>query len=206
MVKHTDRQRRHECTQARKKRRRKIPSHVFAQPAQPCSPAARASHPSVFVWLSGGRPAVLGRACGNTCETAIIMAFCLRVGVEVAGVFPPRFTCRGRKLCAVMIFSRSLSAAVSYSPVVLTPSFFRPVCVCVVLGDRRPRCHPPIIPFYSPFRRRCKLINIAAVWQFVIEWAATIIQMRRRGASRPSIPVVCCSSAGPWPSPALRLV
>lgn len=159
---------------------------------QPSPAALQLGHPTqaCLSGCLGGRPAVLGRACGNTCETAIIMAFCLRVGVEVAGVFPPRFTCRGRKLCAEMVFSRSLSAAVSYSPVVLTPSFFRPVCVCVVLGDRRPRCHPPIIPFYSPFRRRCKLINIAAVWQFVIEWAATIIQMRRRGASHPSIPVV----------------
>lgn len=32
------------------------------------------------VCFTGWLPALLGRACGNTCETAIIMAFCLRVG------------------------------------------------------------------------------------------------------------------------------
>lgn len=59
----------------REKKRRKKPSHVCAQPAQPCSPAdPRASMPGP-VCFTGWLLAFLGRACGNTCETAIIMAF-----------------------------------------------------------------------------------------------------------------------------------
>lgn len=80
----------------------------------PCksSPAAlQLLHPCrgacLFGWLA---MAFLGRACGNTCETAIIMAFLSEgVGVEVAGVFSPPLHMSRRKLCAVTIFSRAFS-------------------------------------------------------------------------------------------------
>lgn len=70
-------------------------SPAALQLVHPCLGAGLFGWLAMAGWLAGWLT-FLGRACGNTCETAIIMAFLSEsVGVEVAGLFLSPFTCRG---------------------------------------------------------------------------------------------------------------
>lgn len=131
MIEESDRQRiRHERTQARKKRREKKkrkPSHVCALQVQPCSPAARASMPGegLSVWLAGNgwlAMALLGRACGNTCETAIIMAFLSECGGCGGRSVPLPLYMSRRKHSAVTIFNRAFYLVNSTAVLILLSS------------------------------------------------------------------------------------
>lgn len=138
------------------KEKERKPSHVCAQPALPCSPAARASlsWALLFGWLAGWRLARLGRARGNTCETAIIMAFCLRVGVRGGRCVPQS---RNTLPCDLQhnLFHCS-------EPTVSVGAIFVPfVQPCVVPRDRTSKMSPthPISHSLPSLLRRIQLIS-----------------------------------------------
>lgn len=146
-----DRQRiRHECVQGSGGEKRKKTVSCLCHRAQPCSPAARASSCMVG-WLArnSSRLALLGRACGNTCETVMIMAFCLTVGgSEVTAPF----SCRAETLCRA-IFSTS-SRRSDNQPLSRQPSSSRvptqPNKMSSQKIDARDVTHPFIIPPCCP--------------------------------------------------------
>lgn len=81
--------------------------------------------------------------------------------------------------------------------------------------DVRDATHPHThlfhsFPGLSPIPPQMQLINIAAFWQFDIEWAASVLQTRRKGPGQPasylSTPLLSLVSQTMGPSPVLRLV
>lgn len=95
--------------------------------------------------LAGWRLAVLGRACGNTCETAIIMAFCLRGGGT------GRCVPQSRNAVPCDLQHNLLPTTVNQPLLLSTPSSSR-LCSRVSSQeiDAQDVTLPPYIPFSTP--------------------------------------------------------